>query len=473
MKIINLDDIWVTANFKESQLRYMRPGQRATISVDAYGKKYNGHVESIAGASGALFSLLPPENATGNYVKVVQRIPVKITFDPGETKEHILRPGMSVEPKVWMQMSSAALTADGAALPRPAINPWIIAMAVTLATFMEVLDTSIANVSLPHIAGSLSAGTDESTWVLTSYLVSNAIVLPLSGWISSIIGRKRFYMSCVAIFTVSSFLCGLAPNLGMLIFFRILQGAGGGGLQPSEQAILADTFPPAKRGMAFAVYGLAVVLAPAIGPTLGGWITDNFTWRWIFLLNIPVGILSLMLTSRLIQDPPYLKRKKLSETKIDYIGLGLVALGLGTLQIVLDKGQRDDWFESHFIVVLSVIAAASLLFLIYWEWTRRRSGHRPAPVHQPDVRRLQSPDVHAGLCAARQHRAAAAVHADPAGLYRPTGRAGAVAGRLQPDAADAAGGLYALPFRCPQDDDGRAARAFLLPVSHDQLRPGS
>jgi len=267
-------------------------------------------------------------------------------------------------------MSTAALTAEGAALPRPAVNPWIIAMAVTLATFMEVLDTSIANVSLPHIAGSLSAGTDESTWVLTSYLVSNAVVLPLSGWISSIIGRKRFYMSCVAIFTVSSLLCGLAPNLGMLIFFRVLQGAGGGGLQPSEQAILADTFPPAKRGMAFAVYGLAVVLAPAIGPTLGGWITDNFTWRWIFLLNIPVGILSLMLTSRLIQDPPHLKRKKLSETKIDYIGLGLVTLGLGTLQIVLDKGQREDWFESHFIVVLSVIAAASLLFLIYWEWTR-------------------------------------------------------------------------------------------------------
>jgi DHA2 family multidrug resistance protein len=267
-------------------------------------------------------------------------------------------------------MSSATLTADGSALPRPAINPWIIAMAVTLATFMEVLDTSIANVSLPHIAGSLSAGTDESTWVLTSYLVSNAIVLPLSGWLSSIVGRKRFYMSCVAIFTVSSLLCGLAPNLGMLIFFRVLQGAGGGGLQPSEQAILADTFPPAKRGMAFAVYGLAVVLAPAIGPTLGGWITDNFTWRWIFLLNIPVGILSLILTSRLIQDPPHMQRKKLAETRIDYIGLGLVALGLGTLQVVLDKGQRDDWFESHFILTMSIISAAALLFLVYWEWTR-------------------------------------------------------------------------------------------------------
>jgi MFS transporter, DHA2 family, multidrug resistance protein len=268
-------------------------------------------------------------------------------------------------------MSSATLTMDGSAMPRPAVNPWVIAITVTLATFMEVLDTSIANVALPHIAGSLSAGTDESTWVLTSYLVSNAIVLPLSGWISSIIGRKRFYMTCVAIFTVSSFLCGLAPNLGMLIFFRILQGAGGGGLQPSEQAILADTFEPAKRGMAFAVYGLAVVLAPAIGPTLGGWITDNFTWRWIFLLNIPVGILSLILTQRLIQDPPRMQRKKLSETKIDYIGLGLVALGLGTLQVVLDKGQRDDWFESHFIVVLSVIAACSLLFLIYWEWRQK------------------------------------------------------------------------------------------------------
>src|SRR5712691_8959849 len=267
-------------------------------------------------------------------------------------------------------MSSATLTMDAAEPSRPAINPWIIAIAVTLATFMEVLDTSIANVALPHIAGSLSAGTDESTWVLTSYLVSNAIVLPLSGWLSSIIGRKRFYMGCVALFTISSFLCGLAPNLPMLIFFRILQGAGGGGLQPSEQAILADTFPPAKRGMAFAVYGVAVVMAPAIGPTLGGWITDNFTWRWIFFINIPVGILSLLLTSRLIQDPPYLKRKKLSETKIDYIGLGLVALGLGALQIVLDKGQREDWFESHFIIVLSVIAAASLLFLIYWEWTR-------------------------------------------------------------------------------------------------------
>src|SRR6201997_2571658 len=267
-------------------------------------------------------------------------------------------------------MSSATLTMDAAEPSRPAINPWIIALAVTLATFMEVLDTSIANVALPHIAGSLAASPDESTWVLTSYLVSNAIVLPLSGWFSSRIGRKRFYMSCVALFTFSSFLCGFAPTLPMLIFFRILQGIGGGGLQPSEQAILADTFSPAKRGMAFAVYGIAVVMAPAIGPTLGGWITDNFTWRWIFFVNIPVGIISLLLTSRLIQDPPHLRRRKLSETQIDYIGLGFVALGLGTLQVILDKGQREDWFESHFILILSLISAASLIFVILWEWRR-------------------------------------------------------------------------------------------------------
>jgi len=268
-------------------------------------------------------------------------------------------------------MGAAAITMNEAEAWRPAVNPWIIALAVTLATFMEVLDTSIANVALPHIAGSLSAGQDESTWVLTSYLVSNAIVLPLSGWLSSIVGRKRFYMSCVALFTVSSFLCGFAPNLAMLIVFRILQGIGGGGLQPSEQAILADTFPPAKRGMAFAVYGVAVVMAPAIGPTLGGWITDNFSWRWIFFVNIPVGIVSLLLTSRLIQDPPYFRRRKLSETQIDYMGLGFVALGLGTLQVILDKGQREDWFESQFIVWLTVISAASLIFVVFYEWRHK------------------------------------------------------------------------------------------------------
>src|SRR4029077_13700544 len=187
----------------------------------------------------------------------------------------------------------------------PGHHLWLIALTVTIATFMEVLDTSVANVALPHIAGGLAASQDESSWVLTSYLVSNAIVLPLSGWLSSIFGRKRFYMSCVVLFTASSFLCGIAPSLPLLIFFRILQGAGGGGLQPSEQAILADTFPAAKRGMAFAIYGMAVVVAPALGPTIGGWITDNYSWRWIFFMNIPVGILSVVLTSLVVSDPPW------------------------------------------------------------------------------------------------------------------------------------------------------------------------
>jgi DHA2 family multidrug resistance protein len=253
---------------------------------------------------------------------------------------------------------------------RPSYNPWLVALTVTLATFMEVLDTSIANVALPHIAGSLGASSDESTWVLTSYLVSNAIILPISAWLATRMGRKRFYMSCVALFACSSFLCGLAPSLGMLIFFRILQGAGGGGLQPSEQAILADTFEPSKRGMAFAVYGMAVVVAPAIGPTLGGWITDNYSWRWIFYINVPVSILSLYLTYKLVEDPPYLtaERERRKSIKVDYIGLALVALGIGALQIVLDKGQESDWFASHWITLAAVLAVGLLVSWVIWEW---------------------------------------------------------------------------------------------------------
>ena len=273
---------------------------------------------------------------------------------------------MSVSDPSSLAFAESAIAPPAARI----INPWIIALTVTLATFMEVLDTSVANVALPHIAGSLAASQDESTWVLTSYLVSNAIVLPISGWVSSVIGRKRFYMSCVALFTISSFLCGLAPSLGALIFFRVLQGAGGGGLQPSEQAILADTFPARQRGMAFAVYGMAVVLAPAIGPALGGWITDNFDWRWIFFINIPVGMLSLFLTNMLISDPEYLERRPKS-FRVDYIGLGLLALGLGSLQVVLDKGQRDDWFGSRFILGMSILCVSTLLAAILWEWFQK------------------------------------------------------------------------------------------------------
>src|SRR5271156_4178198 len=211
----------------------------------------------------------------------------------------------------------AAVVRDhpSATVVRSSRGRWIIAFTVTLATFMEILDTSIANVSLPHIAGGLSASVDESTWVLTSYLVANAIVLPISGWMAGMIGRKRFYMLCVALFTTSSLCCGLAPSLGMLVFFRVLQGAGGGGLAPSEQAILADTFSPKQRGQAFALYGFAVVVAPAIGPTLGGWITDNYDWRWIFFINVPIAILSLYLTNRLVEDPPHIRREVAASKK--------------------------------------------------------------------------------------------------------------------------------------------------------------
>jgi MFS transporter, DHA2 family, multidrug resistance protein len=251
---------------------------------------------------------------------------------------------------------------------RPAINPWWIAFTVMLATFMEVLDTSIANVALPHIAGSISAGIDESTWVLTSYLVSNAIVLPLTGWFSRLFGRKRFYMGCVTIFVVSSLLCGLAPSLPLLVFFRVLQGAGGGGLQPISQAILVESFPRQKQGMAMAIYGMGVVVAPILGPTLGGWLTDNYSWRWIFFINLPVGLLSLFLTATLISDPPHVARKAKGERlRIDYIGLGLLSVGLGFLQVVLDKGQRDDWFSSHFIVWCTAASAIGLIGVIFWE----------------------------------------------------------------------------------------------------------
>ncbi len=266
--------------------------------------------------------------------------------------------------------AAAAAVAELHAVPtwKPAFNPWLIGVVVALAAFMEVLDTSIANVALPYIGGNLGASNDESTWVLTSYLVSNAIVLPISGWASSVLGRKRFFMTCLAVFTVSSMLCGFAPSLGAIILFRILQGAGGGGLQPMAQAILADTFPPDKRGLAFALYGVTVIVAPTIGPTLGGWITDNYSWRWIFFINGPIGILALFLVYRLISDPPWAKRVAGAIAKIDYIGVSLLILGVGALQIMLDKGQEDDWFGSHFIVTLVTIATVSLISLVVWEW---------------------------------------------------------------------------------------------------------
>ncbi len=264
-------------------------------------------------------------------------------------------------------MSSAALALDQD-IWRPKFNPWLIAVVVAMAAFMEVLDTSIANVALPYMAGSLGASNDQSTWVLTSYLVSNAIILPISGWLAGALGRKRFFMGCLIIFTASSLACGFAPSLGFLLLFRVLQGAGGGGLQPMAQAILADTFPPHQRGLAFALYGITAIMAPTIGPTLGGWITFNYSWRWIFFINLPVGLLTWFLVRRFVEDPPYLGRLKAAGVKLDYIGIALLTLGVGSLQVLLDKGQEDDWFGSHFITTLVVVAAVCLLGLIVWEW---------------------------------------------------------------------------------------------------------
>ncbi len=265
---------------------------------------------------------------------------------------------------------------------KPSHNPWLVAFTVTLATFMEVLDSSIANVALPHIAGSLGATYEEATWVLTSYLVSSAIVLPISGWLSTVIGRKRFYMLCVALFTICSFFCGIAPSLPLLVLARVLQGAGGGGLQPSEQAILADAFPAEKRAMAFAIYGMAVVVAPAIGPTLGGWITDDYSWHWIFFINVPIGLLSLFLTHRMVEDPPWIEEERQAGIRIDYIGLALIVTGVACFQFVLDKGQENDWFASPLITVMFSIGIPVLAALFLWEW------FHPDPI--VDVRLLKN-----------------------------------------------------------------------------------
>ncbi len=244
------------------------------------------------------------------------------------------------------------------------VNKWLVTLAVMLPTLMEIIDTSVANVALPHMQGSFSAGADEITWVLTSYLVSNAVVLPMTGWLGSVFGRKRFLISCITLFTIASFLCGAAPNLGMLIFFRVLQGAAGGALQPMSQAIMLETFPTSERGLAMAIFGVGAMFGPIIGPALGGWITDNISWRWIFYINIPTGFVAVIMAKYFVFDPPYIKKKVMS---IDYIGLGLLVVGMGALQVVLDKGEREDWFSSPFIVIFAAAAIISLVCLIYYE----------------------------------------------------------------------------------------------------------
>jgi MFS transporter, DHA2 family, multidrug resistance protein len=280
-------------------------------------------------------------------------------------------------------MATATLAAPAKIPPkplsRPLINPWVVALTVTLATFMELLDTSIANVSLPYIAGGLGRSFDEVTWILTTYLVANAVVLPMSAWLSRVFGRKNYYMACVALFTITSFFCGIAPTLGIMLLSRVLQGIGGGGLAPVEQAILVDTFPPAKRASAFALYTVAIVTAPAIGPVLGGWITDNYNWRWVFLINIPIGALSLFLTNRFVHDPEsYAEERKTvrvnGKLRVDGIGIALVGLGSAALEVLLDRGQIDDWFGSRFIIWMFVIGITCLAAAVFWEL------HVPDPI---------------------------------------------------------------------------------------------
>ena len=276
---------------------------------------------------------------------------------------------------------------------------------------MVVLDTAIANVSLRYIAGSLAVSVDESTWVVTTYLIANAVILPVSGWLSNVIGRKRFYMICVAVFTVASLLCGLASSLTALIVFRILQGLGGGGMPTSEQAMLADTFPPQKRPQAFAIYGIAVIVAPTVGPTIGGWLTDNYSWHWIFFINVPFGILSLILVQWLVVEPEVLERERRERLagglKIDWVGFALIALTFGSLEIVLDRGQIEDWFHSTTIVTFATIAACSFIFFVPWELTR------DDPI--VDIRLLVPAPVRDGVhCHARGRRAAVRLEPDHA-----------------------------------------------------------
>jgi DHA2 family multidrug resistance protein len=249
---------------------------------------------------------------------------------------------------------------------KPKSNPWLIAVVVTLAAFMEVLDTTIVNVALPHISGAMSASYDEATWTLTAYLVSNGIVLPISAYFSKLLGRKRYFLICIGAFTVCSLLCGLATDLWQLIVFRVLQGFFGGGLQPNQQSIILDTFPPEQRGRAFSISAVAIVVAPVIGPTLGGWITDNLTWRWVFLINVPIGVITTIAVMEFVEDPPWERKKDRKELGLDYIGIGLIALGLGCLQVFLDRGEDDDWFKSGFITTFAILSAVGIVGAIFW-----------------------------------------------------------------------------------------------------------
>ena len=301
----------------------------------------------------------------------------------------------------------------------PQVNRWIVSFSVVFATFMEVLDTTVVNVSLPHIGGSMSATVEEATWTLTSYLVANAIILPMTGWLANYFGRKRLLMLAVTGFTISSFLCGLAPNLTCLIIFRVMQGLSGGVMQPLSQAIMLEAFPPAERGKAMALFGLCIVTAPILGPVVGGWLTDSYSWRWVFYINIPVGIISLIMAKLYVFDPPYIRRRS---SRVDYWGIGMLALGMACLQILLDKGEQEDWFTSHTMTTLAVIAAVALSVFVVVRADRGPSRSQSEGVPGPDIRHRRVPDDHARLCALRQPRAAAHHAPDPSDVSVAAGR---------------------------------------------------
>ena len=309
------------------------------------------------------------------------------------------------------------------------VNPWIVTAAVMGATFMEILDTTVVNVSVPHLAGSMGATVEEGTWVVTSYLVANAIILPMSGWLANRLGRRNVLLACVTGFTITSVLCGMATSLESLIFFRILQGLTGGGLQPLAQAVLLETFPPKQHGTAMAAFGLGIILAPILGPTLGGWITDNYSWRWIFYLNVPIGVISVIMMSAFVHDPPYIGKNKTGS--IDLWGIGFLALGFGMLQVVLDTGQRKDWFGSTQIRVFTFLCVFGLVALVIRELTTEVPHRRPARPQGPHLRRRHQHHDHAGLCPLRQPHAAAHLLADPARLSRPRVWPGALPARYR------------------------------------------
>ncbi len=364
MSVVPLDNVWIVANYKETQLADVRPGQKVRIKVDMYpGRVFRGTVDSIMAGTGSVFSLFPPENATGNYVKVVQRIPLKILLEKGSDPRHVLRVGMSVGPPSPSGTRKRRRRVTEAQTPAQA-NKWIVASTVMLPMFMVVLDTSVVNVALDHIRGSLSAGIDEATWSITAYLAANAVIIPMTGWISRLVGRKRYLLFSIVMFTVSSFLCGAAWSFASLIIFRILQGLTGGSMPPLSQAILLESFPPSQYGMAMAIFGLGVSFGPIIGPVLGGWITDVLTWNWVFFINIPIGIISVIMAVLFVSDPHYVKGTKM---KIDFFGLALLGAGVGSLQLLLDRGQRNDWFNSNLMIALGLVAAFSLVLFVIME----------------------------------------------------------------------------------------------------------